>query len=151
MSSKEVKLMDTNEVFAIINERLKLSDPMGASLDSCISVTELLSILSNAPTIDPESLRPHGKWELETHWFYRDTFDESKELVVYITASCSECSCKHPNNYEVFSKTLYEPEDADDDFLFDEEKEVSNALDEFELKQHIFVSYCPNCGATMEG
>lgn len=62
MSSKEVRLMDTNEVFAIINERLKLSDPMGASLDSCVSVTELLSILSNAPTIDPESLRPHGKW-----------------------------------------------------------------------------------------
>ena len=63
MSSKEVRLSDMNEVFAIINERLKLSDPMGASLDSCVSITELLSILSNAPTIDPESLRPKGKWE----------------------------------------------------------------------------------------
>ena len=89
MSSKEVKLMDTNEVFAIINERLKLSDPMGASLDSCISVTELLSILSNAPTIDPESLLPHGRWKVVQINGTCTTF------------ACSECSreVKATNDY----------------------------------------------------
>jgi hypothetical protein len=150
MAEKEVRLIDANALVTEI-ERIYF-DHYEKSVYQFIHdfFKAMLRRVRKAPTIDPESLRPHGKWELETHWFYRDTFDESKELVVYITASCSECSCKHPNNYEVFSKTLYEPEDADDDFLFDEEKEVSNALDEFELKQHIFVSYCPNCGAKME-
>ena len=62
----------------------------------------------------------HGRWELTTHSFYRDTFDESCELCVYIVANCSECSGNHPNSYQVFSKTLYAPDDADDDFRFDQ-------------------------------
>lgn len=94
----------------------------------------------------------HGRWVLEAHSFYRDTFDESRELVVYITASCSECGGKHPNGYEVFSKTLYAPEDADDDFRFDQKVEQEKAMAEFTQRRNVFfANYCPNCGAKMDG
>ena len=92
----------------------------------------------------------HGRWELTTHSFYRDTFDESCELCVYIVANCSECSGKHPNSYQVFSKTLYAPDDADDDFRFDKKAEEEKALLEFRNKKYKFAYYCPNCGAKMD-
>ena len=93
----------------------------------------------------------HGKWELTTHSFYRDTFDESCELCVYIVANCSECSGKHPNSHQVFSKTLYAPDDADDDFRFGKKAEEEKALLEFRNKKYEFAYYCPNCGAKMDG
>lgn len=91
----------------------------------------------------------HGRWELTVHSFYRDTFDESCELCVYIVANCSECSGNHPNSYQVFSKTLYAPDDADDDFRFDQKAEEEKALLEFRNKKYEFAYYCPNCGAKM--
>ena len=93
----------------------------------------------------------HGRWELTVHSFYRDTFDESCELCVYIVANCSECSGNHPNSYQVFSKTLYAPDDADDDFRFDKKAEEGKALLEFRNKKYEFAYYCPNCGARMDG
>ena len=99
---------------------------------------------------DVEPVR-HGRWELTTNSFYRDTFDESCELCVYIVANCSECSGKHPNSYQVFSKTLYAPDDADDDFHFDKKAEEEKALLEFRNKKYEFAYYCPNCGAKMDG
>lgn len=92
----------------------------------------------------------HGRWELTTHSFYRDTFDESCELCVYIVANCSECSGNHPNSHQVFSKTLYASEDADDDFRFDQKAEEEKALLEFRNKKYEFAYYCPNCGAKMD-
>ena len=93
----------------------------------------------------------HGRWKLTVHSFYRDTFDESCELCVYIVANCSECSGNHPNSYQVFSKTLYAPDDADDDFRFDQKAEEEKALLEFRNKKYEFAYYCPNCGAKMDG
>ena len=92
----------------------------------------------------------HGRWELTTHSFYRDTFDESCELCVYIVANCSECSGNHPNSYQVFSKTLYAPDDADDDFRFGQKVEEEKALLEFRNKKYEFAHYCPNCGCKMD-
>ena len=110
-----------------------------------------LVALANFPTADVVEVK-HGEWALETHSFYRDTFDESCELVVYITASCSECGCKHPNRYEVFSKTLYAPEGADDDFRFDQKAEEEKARAEFTQRNNVFfANYCPHCGAKMRG
>lgn len=101
------------------------------------------------PAADVAPVR-HGKWELTTHSFYRDTFDESCELCVYIVANCSECSGNHPNSYQVFSKTLYAPDDADDNFRFDKKAEEEKALLEFRNKKYEFSYYCPNCGAKMD-
>ena len=104
----------------------------------------------NGDAIEISRVR-HGRWELTTHSFYRDTFDESCELCVYIVANCSECSGNHPNSYQVFSKTLYAPDDADDDFRFDKKAEEEKALLEFRNKKYEFSYYCPNCGAKMDG
>ena len=93
----------------------------------------------------------HGRWELTVHSFYRDTFNESCELCVYIVANCSECSGNHPNSYQVFSKTIYAPEDAGDDFRFDKKEEENKALQEFQSRNYQFAYYCPNCGAKMDG
>ena len=102
------------------------------------------------PSSDVEPVK-HGRWELTTNSFYRDTFDESCELCVYIVANCSECSGNHPNSHQVFSKTLYAPDDADDDFRFDKKAEEEKALLEFRNKKYEFAYYCPNCGARMDG
>lgn len=91
----------------------------------------------------------HGRWELTAHSFYRDTFDESCELCVYIVANCSECSGKHPNSYQVYSKTLYAPEDADNNFRFNQKVEEEKALLEFKQRKVEYANYCPNCGADM--
>ena len=104
----------------------------------------------DAPAADVVPVR-HGRWELTVHSFYRDTFDESCELCVYIVANCSECSGNRPNSYQVFSKTLYAPDDADDDFRFDQKAEEEKAILEFRNKKYEFAYYCPNCGAKMDG
>ena len=95
-------------------------------------------------------IQKQGEWLLEARSFYRDTFDESCELVVYILATCSECGAKHPNRHEVFSKTLYAPEDVDD-FRFNREAEETKALVEFRNGNYVVARYCPNCGAKMDG
>ena len=108
------------------------------------------TLISRQKAADVAPVR-HGRWELTVHSFYRDTFDESCELCVYIVANCSECSGKHPNSYQVFSKTIYDPEDADDDFRFDQKDEENKALQEFQRSNYQFAYYCPNCGADMRG
>lgn len=112
--------------------------------------SSLIDSISKLPAADVAPV-VHGRWELTTHSFYRDTFDESCELCVYIVANCSECSGNHPNSYQVFSKTLYAPDDADDDFRFDQKVEEEKALLEFRNKKYEFAHYCPFCGAKMDG
>ena len=99
--------------------------------------------------LSSEALRPKGRWELEVKSFYRDTFDESCELVVYILATCSCCGGKHPNSHQVYSKNLCAPEDAEEDYRFDETAEMEKALAEFRDRNYVFANYCPNCGADM--
>lgn len=114
-----------------------------------LKAAEVLRGFEEIPAVDVAPVR-HGRWELTVHSFYRDTFDESCELCVYIVANCSECSGNHPNSYQVFSKTLYAPDDADDDFRFDQKAEEEKALLEFRNKKYEFAHYCPNCGAKMD-
>ena len=101
------------------------------------------------PTSDVVEVK-HGEWTLEVHSFYVDNWDESIELCVYILASCSNCGEEHKPK-QVFSKHLYAPEDADDDFRFDQEYEKSKALEEFKQQGYKFKNYCPYCGAKMDG
>lgn len=111
-------------------------------------VDDMIDEIEGAPTAEVIKVK-HGKWILEVRSFYADNWDESIELVVYILASCSNCSEEH-HPKQVFSKRLYAPEDADDDFRFDQEYEKSKALEEFKQKGYKFQNYCPNCGAKMD-
>lgn len=115
-----------------------------------ISSEEVEKAIVEAPTVDAVPV-VYGRWNLEVRWFYADTYDESIELVIYILASCDRCGRKHPDRHQVFSKTLCPPEDADENFGFDEEAEVAKAISEFKNKGYDFASYCPNCGADMRG
>ena len=108
------------------------------------------SAVNSAPTIDVK----HGTWKLEPHSFYRDNWDESIELCIYITASCSECGGRHPNRYEVHSKNLYAPDDATEDFRFDQEAEKELAISEYLTNRRAgrdfgLANFCPNCGIDM--
>lgn len=139
-----MRLIDAN----VLIERLREAEAhkgMGAAIAGL-----LIRYIGKMPTIDPESLRPKGRWELEVKSFYRDTFDESCELVVYILATCSCCGDKHPNSHQVYSKNLCAPEDAEEDYRFDETAEMEKALAEFRDRSYVFANYCPHCGAKME-
>ena len=92
--------------------------------------------------------RKQGQWDLETHSFYVDTWDESSELCVYILAKCSVCGKEH-NPKEVFSKHLYSLEDGEGDYKFNRKHEEEKALGEFKQKNYKFQNYCPECGAKM--
>lgn len=111
---------------------------------------KMVSFPEYTPSADVVPVR-HGRWELTVHSFYSDTFDESCELCVYIVANCSECSGNHPNSYQVFSKTIYAPEDAGYDFRLDQKEEENKAIQEFQRSNYQFAYYCPNCGAKMDG
>lgn len=94
-------------------------------------------------------VREKGEWKLTVYSFYRDTFDESCELAIYIVANCSECRGNHPYSYQVFSKTLYAPEDAEEDFRFNQKEEEEKAIAEFNQRGYEFAYFCPTCGADM--
>lgn len=110
---------------------------------------DIVDVMESVPVADVAEVK-HGEWTLEVHSFYADNWDESIELCVYILASCSNCGEEHKPK-QVFSKRLYAPEDADDDFRFDQEYEKSKALEEFKQQGYKFKNYCPNCGAKMDG
>ena len=148
-----------DEAFAIIENKQREICPMGRYSRAAVYCSdreafdnwqEILDEIEAIPSADVAPVR-HGRWELTVHSFYRDTFDESCELCVYIVANCSECSGNHPNSYQVSSKTIYAPEDAVDDFRFDQKEEENKALQEFQRRNYQFAYYCPNCGAKMDG
>ena len=89
-----------------------------------------------------------AEWKLDVHSFYNDNWDESIELVVYILAHCSNCGKEHFPK-QVFSKRIEAPEDADENFRFDQKYEKAKALEEFKQKNRKIINYCSNCGAEM--
>lgn len=102
------------------------------------------------PTVDAVPV-VHGKWKFTPHAYYRDTFSEERELCVYISANCSVCGKKHPDNAIVYSRTLEPPYGEEYDYEWDLEKEKINAMIDFKSMKHEFANYCPNCGAKIDG
>lgn len=78
--------------------------------------------IADVPTAEVAEVR-HGHWELEIKAYRPDTWDERDELCVYILAICPLCGQAHSPK-QIFSKTFYPPDDADDDFLFDKASNI---------------------------
>ena len=87
-----------------------------------------IKAVTEAPTIDPESLRPLAVWELKAH----------KETVNYrwnVTAKCTDCETETDEIWAGFFPGI-------PDAIAE-----SVALDSAESVQ--LSNFCPNCGAKM--
>lgn len=62
---KIIRLADVGELEADLKKDLAEEEAKGKAADVlyCESISDELSDLGNLPTIDPESLRGHAKWE----------------------------------------------------------------------------------------
>lgn len=67
MSSKEIRLTDANAL-----QRKICRAKCGCEYEDCVNEgdCEFDFFIFHAPTIDPESLRPHGKWEISSDGYY---------------------------------------------------------------------------------
>lgn len=63
--NKIIRLADVGELEADLKKDLAEEEAKGKAADVlyCESISDELSDLGNLPTIDPESLRGHAKWE----------------------------------------------------------------------------------------
>ena len=149
------RIVDANRAIAVLNE-FKVPDKSNGHEQGINRGINLACwVLSNDSAVpslkeDKEKLVYQSEWELKVKSFYADNWDESIELVIYITAKCAHCGQEHYRK-EVFSKHLYASEDAEEDFRFDRAYEEAQALEEFEKKNYKFQNYCPNCGCKMIG
>lgn len=66
---KPIRLVDVGELEADLKKDLAEEEANGKAADIlfCESIEDELSDLGNLPTIDPESLRGHAKWEKPRH------------------------------------------------------------------------------------
>lgn len=64
-AKKIIRLADVGELEADLKKDLAEEEAKGKTADIlyCESISDELSDLGNLPTIDPESLRGHAKWE----------------------------------------------------------------------------------------
>lgn len=129
MENKEVRLIDAN---ALKDRILSAEDEIITDSAYAIGVhnglTLAKSILINAPTIDPESLRPHGKWkrmdttglvELQPVW---NCSACGYPVSIHIAGSkyCPHCGAKMDD---------IEEDDFDDDFDPGEDWEASRCYE----------------------
>lgn len=149
------RIVDANRAIAVLNE-FKVPDKSNGHEQGINRGINLACwVLSNDSAVpslkeDKEKLVYQSEWELKVKSYYADNWDESTELIVYMTAKCAHCGQEHYPK-QVFSKHLYAPEDAEEDFRFDRAHEETQALEEFERKNYKFQNYCPNCGCKMIG
>lgn len=99
------------------------------SMYDAITLDGMIKALKEAPTIDTESLRPHGKWLLEAH-------KESTNYRWNVTVECSNCCDEQKEIWAGFFPNV--PDWLARDIALDSAASVKLS------------NYCPNCGAKME-
>ena len=97
MENKEVRLIDAN-VF------IKDLTAMKSAYDA-IALDGMVKALKEAPTIDPESLRPHGKW-FECDYV---EYDGHSECIHYPKAALGCTNCRNVFKKELLWKRNYCP------------------------------------------
>ena len=97
MENREVRLIDAN-VF------IKDLTAMKSAYDA-IALDGMVKALKEAPTIDPESLRPHGKW-FECDYV---EYDGHSECIHYPKAALGYTNCRNVFKKELLWKRNYCP------------------------------------------
>ena len=97
MENREVRLIDAN-VF------IKDLTAMKSAYDA-IALDGMVKALKEAPTIDPESLRPHGKW-FECDYV---EYDGHSECIHYPKAALGCTNCRNVFKKELLWKRNYCP------------------------------------------
>lgn len=86
MSSNKVRLIDANNAHDVLmNIGNHLAE--AGNIEMASSVYYAAEVIENQTTIDPESLRPHGNWELN---------EDGK----WSCSCCGSLAVEHPNEPE---------------------------------------------------
>lgn len=132
--ANEVRLIDANEIVKVAEHAYREWCLAMVGADDTRKVNEVFqkqylckvvkAVAENCSTIDPETLRPKGRWEWK-HWhkggFHKytgvDAFGETHTVTVDERFECDEPYCPKCGKWN----------------------------------ESIYLNYCPNCGAKMEG
>lgn len=89
---KPIRLVDVGELEADLKKDLAEEEAKGKDADIlfCESISDALGDLSNLPTIDPESLRGHAKWEKPENLFFI-MIDGPDDMHKEPAIRCSNC------------------------------------------------------------
>lgn len=127
MENREVRLIDANACSSKLNG---LGYDFGESGDYDFGggLLHAAKIVEEQPTVDPESLRPHGKWKLERepygrpYCFHCSVCDSDFHYIGIIVAYdyCPNCGAKMDD---------IEEDDFDDDFDPGEDWEASRCYE----------------------
>lgn len=102
MENRKVRLIDAN----VLKEKLLDEYNQSVAYTSYeYAIGEALNYLNEQPTIDPESLRPHGKW-FECDYV---EYDGHSECIHYPKAALGCTNCRNAFKKELLWKRNYCP------------------------------------------
>ena len=105
MENRKVRLIDANELLERVNK--KQAGPANARYTEGFNeaIMKFRSMIHGAPTIGPESLRPHGKW-FECDYV---EYDGHSECIHYPKAALGCTNCRNAFKKELLWKRNYCP------------------------------------------
>lgn len=138
MSGQKQRLIDANAIVEVAEHAYNEWNLAMATADGTREINRVFkmqelckavkAVADNAPTIDPEDLRPVGKWEWYEEW--KECTTDSPAECQCAGWMCSECGI---DLAEYLEETTHEIVYLDDP--------------EWQPK----IKFCPNCGTRMEG
>lgn len=98
-NKKIIRLADVGELENILKKDLAEEEAKGKDADTlyCESISDELSDLGNLPTIDPDDLRGHAKWEKPKELFFV-MIDGPDDMHEEPAIRCSNCGGMVPQS-----------------------------------------------------